>query len=179
MQGVQAEGSPSRKENLERGISKGKVEFSAAPSLETLHRFEGQTLSSEPRGESLREKGHLESRTQSRIVSWYFGCSLVRPGQPAGVLRRLEQPVVGIHSWEGEERAQPRQLCGALSACSFCAALKRFSFGKQVWRLKHQTFGERNHWERGAVWGAGAEEQTQGTHGMEVGSLQRLRGAGR
>ena len=76
MQGVQAEGSPSRKENLERGISKGKVEFSAAPSLETLHRFEGQTLSSEPRGKSLREKGHLESRTQSRIVSWYLECKL-------------------------------------------------------------------------------------------------------
>ena len=133
MQGVQAEGSPSRKENLERGISKGKVEFSAAPSLETLHRFEGQTLSSEPRGKSLREKGHLESRTQSRIVSWYFGCSLARPSQPAGVGRRLEQPGVGNHSLEGKELAQPRKPCGAPSACSFCAAWRKVSFGRQVW----------------------------------------------
>jgi len=30
------EGIPSHKESSERGISKGKVEFLAAPSLETL-----------------------------------------------------------------------------------------------------------------------------------------------
>ena len=125
MQGVQEEGSPSHQEGLERGISKGKAEFSAAPSsLATLHRFEDQTLSSEPRGKRLRENGHLGSQTQSRIVSWYFGCLLVRLGQPAGVEQRLEQSGAGIHFWEGEERAQPKQLCGALSACSFCAALK-------------------------------------------------------
>ena len=41
MQGVQEEGSPSHQEGLERGISKGKAEFSAAPAaLETLHLFE-------------------------------------------------------------------------------------------------------------------------------------------
>ena len=82
--------------------------FSAAPSLETLHQSEDQTLFSELRGESLKESGHLESRTPSRIV--FFGCSLARPNQPAGVGRRLEQPGVGIHSWAGEERVQPRQL---------------------------------------------------------------------
>ena len=89
MQGVQVEGSPSHEESLERGISKGKIEFLAAPSLETLHQFEDQILSSEPRGGSLRENGHLESQTQSRIV--FFGCSLARPNQPAGVGRRLQQ----------------------------------------------------------------------------------------
>ena len=76
MQGVQAEGIPSHEENLEMGISKGKVEFLAAPSLETLHRFGDQTLSSEPRGESLKEIGHLVSQTQSRIVFYNFGCPL-------------------------------------------------------------------------------------------------------
>ena len=134
MQGVQAEGSPSRKENLERAISKRNVEFSAAPSLETLHQSEGQTLFSELRGERLKESGHLESQTPSRIVFWYFGCSLARPNQPAGVGRRLEQPGVGSHSWEGEEKVRPRQLCGALSAYSFYAALKKVSLRKQVCR---------------------------------------------
>ena len=172
MQGVQAEGSPSHEENMERGFSKGKVEFLATPSLETLHQFEDQTLSSEPRGETLRENGNLESRTQSRIVSWYFGCSLVRPSQPAGAGQRLEQPGVGIHSWGGVEKVQLKQLCGALSACSFCAAVKRVSSGQRVWR---QTFGERSLWERGGVWGAGGQEL--GTHGMEVGPLQRQGGA--
>ena len=134
MQGEQEEGSPSHQEVLERGNSKGKAEFSAAPSsLATLYRFEDQTLSSEPR-ERLRENGHLGSQTQSKIVSWYVGGLLVRLGQPAGVVRRLEQPGVGIHSWEGEEKAQPRQLCGALSAYSFYAALKKVSLGKQVCR---------------------------------------------
>ena len=42
MQGVQAEGIPSHEENLEMGISKGKVEFLATPSLEILHQFEDQ-----------------------------------------------------------------------------------------------------------------------------------------
>ena len=136
MQGVQEEGSPSHEESLEKGISKGKAdsEFSAAPSLDTLRRFEGQTLSSEPRGKRLRENGHLGSQTQSRIVSWYFGCLLVRLGQPAGVVRRLEQPGVGNHSLEGRELAQPRQPCGAPSAYSFYAALKKVSLGKQVCR---------------------------------------------
>ena len=41
MQGVQAEGIPSH-EDLEMGISKGKVEFLATPSLEILHQFEDQ-----------------------------------------------------------------------------------------------------------------------------------------
>ena len=36
MPGVQVEGSPSHEESSERGISKGKIEFLAAPSLETL-----------------------------------------------------------------------------------------------------------------------------------------------
>ena len=103
----------------------------------------------------MRESGHLESRTQSRIVSWYFGCSLVRPSQPAGAGQRLGQPGVGIHSWGGVEMAQLRQLCGALSACSFCAAVKRVSSGQQACRLCHQNFGERSLWERGGVWGAG------------------------
>ena len=147
MQGVQVEGSPSHEESLERGISKGKIEFLAAPSLEILHRFEDQILSSEPKGGSLKEKGHLESETQSRIVSWYFG--LARRSQPACVGRRLEQPVVGIHLWEGEEKAQPRQLCGALSAYSFYAALKKVSLGKQVCR----RLGEEAFWEEG-VYGA-------------------------
>ena len=61
----------------------------------------------------MRENGHLESQTQSRIVFYNFGCPLARPRQPAGVGRRLEQPDVEIHSWEGLEKAQPRQLCGA------------------------------------------------------------------
>ena len=89
MQGVQVEGSPSHEENLDRGTLRGHVEFSAPPSLETLHQSEDQTLFSELRGESLKESGHLESETQSRIV--FFGCSLARPNQPAGVGRRLEQ----------------------------------------------------------------------------------------
>ena len=127
------EGSPSHKESLERGISKGKIEFLAAPSLETLHQFEDQTLSSEPRGGSLRENGHLESQTQSRIVFQNLGCSLARPSQPAGVGQRLEQPGVGNHSLEGKGKAQPRKPCGAPSACSFCAAWRKDSFGKQVW----------------------------------------------
>ena len=46
--------------------------FTALPSLETLHQSEDQTLSSELslslRGESLKERGHLESQTQSKIV---------------------------------------------------------------------------------------------------------------
>ena len=42
MPGVQVEGSPSHEESLERRISKGKVGFLAAPSLETLHQFEDQ-----------------------------------------------------------------------------------------------------------------------------------------
>ena len=71
---------------------------------------------------------------------------------------------------------QLRQLCEALSACSFCAAVKRVSSGQQVWRLGHQTFGERSLWERGGVWYAG--EQELGTQGMEEGTLQRLGGAG-
>ena len=85
MQGVQAEGSPSHEDNLVGGISKGKVEFLATPSLETLHQFVGQTLSSEPRGESLMGIGHLENQTQSRIVFLYLGLSLARLSQPAGV----------------------------------------------------------------------------------------------
>ena len=72
--------------------------------------------------------------------------------------------------------AQPGQLCGALSACSLCAALKRVSSGKQVLRLEHQTFGERSLWERGGVWGV--VEQELVSQGMEEGPLQRLGGAG-
>ena len=77
--------------------------------------------------------------------------------------------------------AQPRQLCGELSACNFCAALERVYFGKLGLTLDFQTFGGRSLWERGGVWGAGQQEL--GTHGhgmelMEVGPLQRHGGAG-
>ena len=73
--------------------------------------------------------------------------------------------------------AQPRQLCGELSACNSCAALERVSFGKQGLTLDFQTFGGRSLWGRGGVWGAG--EQELGSHGMGEGLLQRLGGAGR
>ena len=101
------------------------------------------------------ENGHLGSWTQSRIVFLYLGLSLARLSQPAGVGPWLEQPGEGFHSWEGEEMAQPRQLCGELSACNFCAALERVSLGKQGLTLDFQTFGGRRLWERGGVWGAG------------------------
>ena len=73
--------------------------------------------------------------------------------------------------------AQPRQLCGELSACNFCAALGRVSFGKQGLTLDFQTFGGRSLWGRGGVWGAG--EQELGSQGMEEEQLQRLGGVGR
>ena len=73
--------------------------------------------------------------------------------------------------------AQPRQLCGELSACNLCAALERVSFGKQGLTLDFQTFGERSLWGRGGVWGAG--EQELGSQGMEEEQLQRLGGVGR
>ena len=49
--------------------------------------------------------------------------------------------------------AQPRQLCGELSACNFCAALERVSFGKQGLTLDFQTFGGRRLGKEG-VYGA-------------------------
>ena len=92
---VQVEGSPSHWESSERGISKGKVEFLAAPSLETLHQFECLTLFFVPRGGGLGEIGHLGS--QRKFVFLYFGCSLERLKQPAGAGHRIEQPVVVSH----------------------------------------------------------------------------------
>ena len=77
------------------GISKGKVEFLAAPSLETLHQFECLTLFFVPRGEDVGEIGHLES--QRGVVFLYIECSLERLKQPAGAGHRLEQPVVEYH----------------------------------------------------------------------------------
>ena len=63
--------------------------------------------------------------------------------------------------------AQPRQLCVALNADSFCAALKKLSFGKEV---LHQTFGVSILLERG-----GTEEPELGK--LEEGSLDWLKEA--
>ena len=86
----------------------------------------------------MREKEHLES--QGGVVSLHLEWSLERLKQLAGAGHRLEQPAVGNHFQEGEETAQPRQLCGALSADKIYAV---DSSGKHVysWNV-HQTFGE-------------------------------------
>ena len=66
----------------------------------------------------------------------------MRRKQPSGAEQRLKQPGDGNHSYDGIGKAQPRQLCLALSAGSFYGALRKFSFGKQVLSL-HQSLGER------------------------------------
>ena len=69
---------------------------------------------------------------------------------------------------------QPKQLCVAPSANSFCAALKKLSFGQLVlfWDLWESSLQE-----RGGV--LGADEQELGMHGREEGPLQGLQEAGR
>ena len=74
-------------------------------------------------------------------------------------------------------RRDPPLGGGREGAYNFCAALEKVSFGRQGLKQDLQTFEERSLWERGVVWGAGGQEL--GTHGMEVGPLGRLGGAGR
>ena len=101
----------------------------------------------------MRERGYLEK--QGGGVCWHFECSLGRLQHLAVVEHRLEQPVVGIHSLEGKEKAQPRKPCRAPIAYSFCAAWRKVSSQLLVLvlGLKH-ALGERNLRERGGVWGA-------------------------
>ena len=101
----------------------------------------------------------------------------LRLGQPARAELGLGQPGVGCHFWEEEGKGQPRQLYVALSADSFCAALRKFSYDREVlsWRLQ-QTLGKSDLWERGGEWGA---EEVLGTHGMEEELLQRLEEVGK
>ena len=90
------------------------------------------------------EIGHLES--QRRVVFLYIECSLERLKQPAGAGHRLEQPVVEYHLLEGEVKAQPTQLCAALSVDSFCAALRRLSLGELgIWSLHQKSLWEPSH----------------------------------
>ena len=90
------------------------------------------------------EIGHLES--QRGVVFLYIECSLERLKQPAGAGHRLEQPVVEYHFWEGEVKAQPTQLCAALSVDSFCAALRRLSLGELgIWSLHQKSLWEPSH----------------------------------
>ena len=97
-----------------------------------------------PRGEDVGEIWHLES--QRRVVFLYIECSLERLKQPAGAGHRLEQPVVGNHFREGEVKAQPMQLCVALSVDSFCAALRRLSLGELgIWSLHQKSLWEPSH----------------------------------
>ena len=104
--------------------------------------------------ESLEGGGFLRGRLSSQQLSlWrlFADCTWGVHWRGRGSVQVLdgEQPGVGIHSWEGEERAPPRQLCGATSADSFYAALKKVSLGKQVCR----RLGEEAFWEEG-VYGA-------------------------
>ena len=123
----------------------------------------------------MRERGYLEK--QGGGVCWHFECSLGRLQHLAVAEHRLEQPVVGIHSLEGEGMAQPRQLCVALSVGSFCAALMKISSEFSLsWSLLHQILGESSHGGRGAVLDVGEE---LGRHGMEEGSPQRRGEVGR
>ena len=64
---------------------------------------------------------------ESGVVS----LQLERLKQPAGTGHRLEQPAAGNHFEEEEEMMQPRKLCEAQSADSFCAALRK-PFWKHV-----------------------------------------------
>ena len=71
---------------------------------------------------------------------------------------------------------QPRKLCVAPSAESFCASLRKPSW-RHVWSWSlHQTHGESSLQERGEVWGV--QGQGLGALGMEEGLLQRLGEAG-
>ena len=90
---------------------------------------------------------HLEN--QGGVVCWHSECSLAKLKQLAGAEHRLVQLGVGNHSQEEEERAQLGQHDVAPSASSFCAALKKFSFGSDVC----QTVGKSYPWERGEVSG--------------------------
>ena len=110
--------------------------------------------------------------SQGRVVCWHFERSLARLEQLAGAEHRLEQPGEVTHSGEEVEKAQPRQLGAALSADSFSAAFGKLSLGKLVLPLS-VNHGESCLWETGGVWDA--EEQGLWAHGMEEGSLQRLR----
>ena len=95
-------------------------------------------------GEGLGEIGHSES--QKGVVFLYLECSLERLKQPVGAGHRLEQPVVGNHFREGEVKAQPMQLCVALSVDSFCAALRRLSLGELgIWSLHQKSLWEPSH----------------------------------
>ena len=72
---------------------------------------------------------------------------------------------------------QPRKLCEAQSADSFCAALRKPSW-RHVWSWNlHQTHGESLLQERGEV--CGVEGQGLGALWMEEGLLQRLGEAGK
>ena len=112
----------------------------------------------------------------------HFECSRARLRHPAGVGRRLEQPGAGSHSWEVEEKRQPRLLGEALSAGSFCTAWKKlsgelvvFSGELVVFLGLKQASGERSRQRRGGVWGTGKRE----LDGRGEGLLQRQGGAGR
>ena len=92
----------------------------------------------------MRERGYLEK--QGGGVCWHFECSLGRLQRLAVVEHRLEQPVVGNHFREGEVKAQPMQLCAALSVDSFCAALRRLSLGELgIWSLHQKSLWEPSH----------------------------------
>ena len=72
---------------------------------------------------------------------------------------------------------QPRKLCEAQSADSFCAASRK-PFWRHVWSWGlHQTHGESILQERGEVWDV-VEGQGLGALWMEEGLLQRLGEAG-
>ena len=78
----------------------------------------------------MREREHLES--QGRGVCWHFECSLARLKHLGVAEHRQVQHGVGNHTLEEEGRVQLQQLGVAPSANSFCAALRRLSFGKLV-----------------------------------------------
>ena len=123
----------------------------------------------------MRGKGHLEN--QGGVAFLNFESFHWRLEQPAGAELGLGQPGVGCHFWEEEGKGQPRQLYVALSADSFCAALRKFSYDREVlsWRLQ-QTLGKSDLWERGGEWGA---EEVLETHGLEEELLQRLEEVGK
>ena len=80
--------------------------------------------------EGVRERGHLES--QGRGVCWYFECSLARLKHLAVAEHRLVLHGAENHPLEEEERVQLRQPDEALSVDSFCAVLRKLSFGKHA-----------------------------------------------
>ena len=78
----------------------------------------------------MREREHLES--QGRGVCWYFECSLARLKHLAVAEHRLVLHGAENHHLEEEERVQLRQPDEALSVDSFCAVLRKLSFGKHA-----------------------------------------------